>query len=66
MNILTTIGGFIGGLFGLGSDSSQADTNAQLQAQIDADNKRDKTQSIIGLLALGLSIVALWIAIRKK
>lgn len=66
MQILTTIGGFIGGLFGLGGNTSQDETNAQLQAQIDADNERDKTQGIIGLLALGLSIVALWIAIRKK
>lgn len=66
MGFINTIGSLLGGIFGIGGDTSQADTNAQLQLQIDADNKRDKTQGIIGLLALGLSVIALWIAIRKK
>lgn len=66
MNIISTIGSVLGGLFGIGGDSAQADTNAQLQKQIDADNKRDTIQGIIGALALVLSVIALWIAIRKK
>ena len=66
MGILNGIGSFLGGIFGLGGDNSQADTNAQLQKQIDDDNKRDKTQGIIGLLALGFSLIAIFVAFRKS
>lgn len=65
MGFITAIGSLLGGIFGLG-DTSQADTNAQLQKQIDDDNKRDKTQGIIGVLALGLALVAIFVALRRK
>ena len=66
MGILNGIGSFLGGILGLGGDNSQAETNIQLQKQIDDDNKRDKTQGIIGLLALGFSLIAIFVAFRKS
>ena len=66
MGILNGIGSLLGGIFGIGGDTSQAETNIQLQKQIDDDNKRDKTQGIIGLLALGFSLIALFVAFRRS
>lgn len=59
------IGGILGGIFGT-STTTQSETNANLQAQIDADVKKDKTQGVIGVSALLLSIVAIIVAFRRK
>jgi hypothetical protein len=66
MGIISGIGSFLGGLFGIGSNSDQDETNAQLQAQIDADNKRDRIQGIVSCLGLIVGSVALFLVFRKK
>jgi hypothetical protein len=66
MGFLNAIGGFLGGLLGIGGDTDQTDINAQLQAQIDADNKRDKIQGIVSWLGLIVGGIALIMVFRKK
>lgn len=58
------IGSIIDSLFGSGSDSSS--DSEKLQAQIDADNKRDSTQWLAIGLTFALSVTALLVAIFKK
>jgi hypothetical protein len=65
MGVISAIGSFLGGIFGIGN-SDQDSVNEQLQAQIDADNKRDRVQGIVSWLALIVGSVALFLAFRKK
>lgn len=62
MGIFSGIGSVIDSIFGSGSSS---DTD-QIKAAIEADDKRDKTQSVLIYVSLGLGLTALLVAIFKK
>lgn len=63
--MFSAIGTLLGGIFGTNS-TDQTSVNEQLQTQLDANAKKDKTNSIISIFGLIMAIIALIVALKKK